>query len=659
MDPFDDTNAKTSKLWNELVKGQSQVPGSSVLRGFFETLKEIGNQSPKNCKTLATGILPIAMADASGWNICEDVSEKAAFGDVFGFKRKHLLEALNDIGITDEKEVKKLLLFMRTHFNGHRFSRSSENLYNPQLCLWFMKKVLADKQFKQNVFELEDVSDTSSFPSLLDEQYVDNNLKQSGSFLNLLSQYPMTTQIVQQLLACRSVQQNPSQASFPLSSASPITLASSLVKEEEQEKTVWGIEISDVTTAGIKSDKLVDTVTPEDEVQRILSLMYFYGLVTRTEPNEAILCIPNRVVFDPLFKYFMARNLAQVDAVKNFLTTPTDNNLKKVLETIVDSLETKMGNTYSEEALQSAIEASLKQMELLGVVPFKVFCNTPFKNPSGNNTNNDHDFRFDMVLETENCIFFIEFKRLRPNGVLVEDEEGAIIGFSQVWKQDTKRGEQVAMLSPNIETPSLLERQQECLDKLEREKGRTGVVALKTHFNNPNYTVFMTRDKEGEFIAKGKQTVCETVEHVLQCATNQGVFYARLACNEKGKISEKEIATEEQLKQRMTKNVHIFGVVNISRRTFVAQKYDKIQPLDNFQSSLDVTQRNPAQRNPTKVNPQNAQTHNPTKHQDHSNIFTKRDSSTCKGKTIQGRNCRAIYLNDDGFCIHHTSQKKN
>ena len=118
-------------------------------------------------KSLTTGILPISMADASGWNICADVSERPAFGDVFGFKRKHLLQALHDIGITNEKEVQKLLLFMRTHFNGHRFLESSENLYNPQLCLWFLKNLLRDKEFKKQVLELEDISETSSFPSFL------------------------------------------------------------------------------------------------------------------------------------------------------------------------------------------------------------------------------------------------------------------------------------------------------------------------------------------------------------------------------------------------------------------------------------------------------------------------------------------------------------
>ena len=80
-------------------------------------------------------------------------------------KRDHLKKALENIGITEKEEVEKLLLFMRTHFSGHKFSRSSENLYNPQLCLWFLRKLLIDKEFKQKVLEVEDVRDTSSFPS--------------------------------------------------------------------------------------------------------------------------------------------------------------------------------------------------------------------------------------------------------------------------------------------------------------------------------------------------------------------------------------------------------------------------------------------------------------------------------------------------------------
>ena len=111
------------------------------------------------------------------------------------------------------------------------------------------------------------------------------------------------------------------------------------------------MRIPSVKKTGIESGKLVDEVTVEQEIQRILSLMYFYGLVTRTEPYEAILCIPNKVVFVPFYNYFMARNFDQVDVVKNFLSKPSAHNLKNVLRTIVHSLDTKMDNNYSEEAL--------------------------------------------------------------------------------------------------------------------------------------------------------------------------------------------------------------------------------------------------------------------------------------------------------------------
>jgi len=95
------------------------------------------------------------MADISGYNICEPLTLDSRFGEMFGFTQaqvmmglKHVQKGLKDIdGVSwDDTEVEKAMKAMTAFLNGYRFVGSNEALYNPQLSIRFLDRLLNDKE---------------------------------------------------------------------------------------------------------------------------------------------------------------------------------------------------------------------------------------------------------------------------------------------------------------------------------------------------------------------------------------------------------------------------------------------------------------------------------------------------------------------------------
>ena len=83
----------------------------------------------------------------------------------------------------------------------------------------------------------------------------------------------------------------------------------------------------------------------------------------------------------------------------------------------------------------------------------------------------------------------------------------------------------------------------------------------------------MKWDEQGAPLPRSAWRKCETVSDVLASATNQGIFYARLVRRDNGQISRDKNQKVEEKEKRMKKRVYIFGVVNVSRSTFVVKEH--------------------------------------------------------------------------------------
>ena len=162
------------------VAGESGKPLSSPIRAFFETLKEIGGKGGVQLRSLITGITPIALADASGYNVAKSLTHHEKFGSLVGFTRDDLVRALEQVvGLTADDRGRALVLMQR-YYNGYHFNGCREPLYNPTLSLFFLKKLTEfGRAWLNDVDGLTDTNET------LFKLY-DDNVAASTTFVEML-----------------------------------------------------------------------------------------------------------------------------------------------------------------------------------------------------------------------------------------------------------------------------------------------------------------------------------------------------------------------------------------------------------------------------------------------------------------------------------------
>ena len=164
----------------------------------------------------------------------------------------------------------------------------------------------------------------------------------------------------------------------------------------------------------------------EDDVNRILSLFYSYGLITFGNDYHSM-CISNNLIFHQFLERqgdFSHKN-SVTHSLTEFLRNPMNsNNLKKALK-LIFKLETLRDNSFSESALQSLIESNLKTVHKIN--NFQV--NFVIVDTSGNK---DYSKRIDIKLSSpeEEQEIILELKMMKPNSIILpnfqlkNEEEG-------------------------------------------------------------------------------------------------------------------------------------------------------------------------------------------------------------------------------------------
>jgi hypothetical protein len=98
--------------------GQS---GVSVLRSFLQTLKAIGGG--QEMRSFITGIMPLALADSSGYNVAENLTHSPRFASLVGFRERDLERGLALIPHLNTTQREGALTLMRKYYNGYWFAR--------------------------------------------------------------------------------------------------------------------------------------------------------------------------------------------------------------------------------------------------------------------------------------------------------------------------------------------------------------------------------------------------------------------------------------------------------------------------------------------------------------------------------------------------------
>ncbi|MBF0450829.1 MAG: AAA family ATPase [Candidatus Magnetomorum sp.] len=124
----------------------STVTKDGPLKTLFKAFKA-GTDSYGFDKTFITGVTPVVMSDiTSGYNIADNIYNDKQFNGLCGFYADDVRSVLEQVyrlcNITDDS-LDNMMLLIEKYFDGHKFSPyAEENVYNPTLVLYFLKKLL-------------------------------------------------------------------------------------------------------------------------------------------------------------------------------------------------------------------------------------------------------------------------------------------------------------------------------------------------------------------------------------------------------------------------------------------------------------------------------------------------------------------------------------
>ncbi|SLM30805.1 AAA-ATPase-like protein (fragment) [Desulfamplus magnetovallimortis] len=141
---------------------ESLVKKEGILKTVFKNVKSLASSDVFD-RIFITGVSPVVMSDiTSGFNIGENIYFEADYNDLCGLTEKEIHEALirladrhngddNNDTINNGKDG---LEIMKLYYNGYSFSKDAkEQVYNPTLALYFLKRFQKTGTFPDNMFD--------------------------------------------------------------------------------------------------------------------------------------------------------------------------------------------------------------------------------------------------------------------------------------------------------------------------------------------------------------------------------------------------------------------------------------------------------------------------------------------------------------------------
>jgi len=118
-------------------------------RNFFQMLKNYTQNVIH--QIYITGILPITISDMkSGFNIANWIHFNPQFANMLGITKSEFDNLIEEVytdypEITlDKQEVKDII---KKYYNGYKLIRSSEEVYNPMMTLYFLNNIIQNNQY--------------------------------------------------------------------------------------------------------------------------------------------------------------------------------------------------------------------------------------------------------------------------------------------------------------------------------------------------------------------------------------------------------------------------------------------------------------------------------------------------------------------------------
>ena len=368
------------KSYKEIVAGESKVAASSPIRSFFEKLKVIAGESDN--RSFATGLTPVALADASGANDRKHISHWSEFADMCGFTEADIQRGLEQIETLSDEQRKSALDLMRKYYNGYLFDKGGTPVYNSTLCLFFLDRLWNKPSW------LTDVLNSSPESQLT--KMVDNNVNVSENVVNLIKRMPGGPRAV-----------------LDLAIGTPVAV------------DVLG---------SLRLSELAESMDGVHQRERLFSMMYYHGVVTRSH-NDDGLVLPNEIARGHLMKQ-LSRAALGFKTVANAIADPSVENWKPIVEksfTARLSLEELVSNNTMEADVQVAIGGALVRAlhEEGGVGVYKAESRVVRLLDDGEKMQGRSDL---IVCDQHGNGVLIEIGRLRPYHIIFEDDDLNAIG---------------------------------------------------------------------------------------------------------------------------------------------------------------------------------------------------------------------------------------
>ncbi|SNV77154.1 ATP-binding protein [Clostridium cochlearium] len=143
---------------NELITGGKQSTYESILHGegfvkvFYKALKDATMDNFN--RIFMTGVSPIILDDlTSGFNITRNYTLDRDLNAMMGFTREELSWIMDEVNIKDTELRKKICADMTTYYDGYKFNKKADSVFNPDMSMYFLDNYLAYNEYPEEMID--------------------------------------------------------------------------------------------------------------------------------------------------------------------------------------------------------------------------------------------------------------------------------------------------------------------------------------------------------------------------------------------------------------------------------------------------------------------------------------------------------------------------
>ena len=146
------------------------VTENGYVRKFYEVLKFATGQDVIE-RILITGVSPITVDSlTSGFNISKNITLAHQFHQMVGFDENEVKGILEGIEMPQE-DIPNTMTDMHLWYNGYLFSHRAKNsVYNPNMVLYFAQEYKSNKEYPDEMLDINIASDYSKIQKLFNIQ---------------------------------------------------------------------------------------------------------------------------------------------------------------------------------------------------------------------------------------------------------------------------------------------------------------------------------------------------------------------------------------------------------------------------------------------------------------------------------------------------------